>query len=118
MTSTARVAIESLREKGLAAGLLKLKAFRPFPTEEVQEVLKDVPKVAVLDRNISLGKEGIWCQELKAALYPLARRPGVYGFIAGICGADVSPDMIEGMVFQALNRAKPERVPTWVRRDG
>ncbi len=118
MTSTARVAIESLREKGLSAGLLKLKAFRPFPTEEVQEVLKDVPKVAVLDRNISLGKEGIWCQELKAALYPLACRPEVYGFIAGICGADVSPDMIEGMVFQALNRAKPERVPTWVRRDG
>jgi len=118
MTSTARVAIESLREKGLAAGLLKLKAFRPFPTEEVQEVLKDVPKVAVLDRNISLGKEGIWCQELKAALYPLACRPEVYGFIAGICGADVSPDMIESMVFQALNRAKPERVPAWVRRDG
>jgi len=118
MTSTARVAIESLREKGLAVGLLKLKAFRPFPTEEVQEVLKNVPKVAVLDRNISLGKEGIWCQELKAALYPLACRPEVYGFIAGICGADVSPDMIEGMVFQALNRAKPERVPTWVRRDG
>ncbi len=118
MTSTARVAIESLREKGLSAGLLKLKAFRPFPTEEVQEVLKDVPKVAVLDRNISLGKEGIWCQELKAALYPLERRPEVYGFIAGICGADVSPDMIEGMVLQALNSAKPERVPTWVRRDG
>jgi len=118
MTSTARVAIESLREKGLAAGLLKLKAFRPFPTEEVQAVLKDVPKVAVLDRNISLGKEGIWCQELKAALYPLACRPEVYGFIAGICGADVSPDMIEGMVFQALKQAKPERVPTWVRRDG
>jgi pyruvate/2-oxoacid:ferredoxin oxidoreductase alpha subunit len=118
MTSTARVAIESLREKGLAVGLLKLKTFRPFPTEEVQEVLKDVPKVAVLDRNISLGKEGIWCQELKAALYPLACRPEVYGFIAGICGADVSPDMIEGMVFQALKQAKPERVPTWVRRDG
>jgi pyruvate/2-oxoacid:ferredoxin oxidoreductase alpha subunit len=118
MTSTARVAIESLREKGLAVGLLKLKAFRPFPTEEVQEVLKNVPKVAVLDRNISLGKEGIWCQELKAALYPLTYRPEVHGFIAGICGADVSPDMIEGMVFQALNRAKPERVPTWVRRDG
>ncbi len=118
MTSTARVAIESLREKGLSAGLLKLKGFRPFPTEEVQEVLKDVPKVVVLDRNISLGKEGIWCQELKAALYPLERRPEVHGFIAGICGADVSPDMIEGMVFQALSRAKPERLPTWVRRDG
>ena len=117
MTSTARVAIEALRAKGYKAGLLKLKAFRPFPTEEVQEILKDVPKVAVLDRNISIGKEGIWCQELKAALYPLERRPLVYGHIAGICGADVSPEMIEGMVLGALEKEKPERLPLWVRRD-
>jgi pyruvate/2-oxoacid:ferredoxin oxidoreductase alpha subunit len=117
MTSTARVAVWALRDKGYKVGLLKMKAFRPFPTEEVQEALKNVPKVAVLDRNISLGKEGIWCQELKAALYPLERRPEVYGYIAGICGADVSPDMIEDMVLKALKEKKPERLPTWVRRD-
>ena len=117
MTSTARVAIQSLRDKGYKAGLLKLKAFRPFPTTEVQEALKDVPKVAVLDRNISLGKEGIWCHELKAALYPMARRPTVTGYIAGICGADVSPEMIENMVIQALKQDKPTDLPVWVRRD-
>ncbi|HEY3275200.1 MAG TPA: transketolase C-terminal domain-containing protein [Syntrophorhabdaceae bacterium] len=118
MTSTARVAIENLKEKGYKAGLLKMKNFRPFPFEEVQAVLKDVPKVVVLDRNISLGKEGIWCQELKAALYPLERRPQVYGYIAGICGADVSPDMIEDMVTRALKSEQPEKLPVWVRRDG
>lgn len=117
MTSTARVAIQSLRDKGYKAGLLKMKGFRPFPTQEVQEILKDVPKVAVLDRNISIGKEGIWCQELKAALYPLARRPEIFGYIAGICGADVSPEMIEDMVMGALNSEKPGALPTWVRRD-
>jgi pyruvate/2-oxoacid:ferredoxin oxidoreductase alpha subunit len=116
MTSTARVTIQSLRDKGVKAGLLKMKAFRPFPTQEVQEALKEVPKVAVLDRNISIGKEGIWCQELKSALYSLKHRPMVSGFIAGICGADVSPDMIENMVVQALKREKPADLPTWVRR--
>jgi pyruvate/2-oxoacid:ferredoxin oxidoreductase alpha subunit len=116
MTSTARVAIQSLRDKGVKAGLIKMKAFRPFPTQEVQEALKNVPKVAVLDRNISIGKEGIWCQELKSALYPLEHRPMISGFIAGICGADVSPDMIEDMVVQALKREKPGDLPTWVRR--
>ena len=40
MTSTARVAIASLRAKGVAAGLLKMKALRPFPREEVREALK------------------------------------------------------------------------------
>jgi len=116
MTSTSRVAIQSLRDKGVKAGLLKMKVLRPFPTQEVQDALKNVPKVAVLDRNISIGKEGIWCQELKAALYSLERRPMIRGFIAGICGADVSPEMIEDMVLQALQQEKPADLPTWVRR--
>jgi pyruvate/2-oxoacid:ferredoxin oxidoreductase alpha subunit len=117
MTSTARMAIQSLRDKGYKAGLLKMKAFRPFPTAEVQEALKNIPRVAVLDRNISIGKEGIWCQELKAALYPLDRRPVITGYIAGICGSDVSPDMIENMVIDALNREEAGDLPRWVRRD-
>jgi pyruvate/2-oxoacid:ferredoxin oxidoreductase alpha subunit len=117
MTSTARMAIQSLREKGIKAGLVKLKALRPFPTREVQHILGNIPKVAVLDRNISIGKEGIWCQELKAALYPLGRRPMITGYIAGICGADVSPEMIEEMVIEALKREIPEHLPIWVRRD-
>jgi pyruvate/2-oxoacid:ferredoxin oxidoreductase alpha subunit len=117
MTGTARVAIQSLREKGYRAGLLKMKAFRPFPTQEVQEALKDVPKVAVVDRNISIGKEGIFCQELKAALYPLEHRPMITGYIAGLCGADVSPDMLEEMALETLHRNKPEDLPIWVQRD-
>ncbi len=39
MTGTARVAVAAMREKGVAAGLLKLKALRPFPREEVREAL-------------------------------------------------------------------------------
>jgi pyruvate/2-oxoacid:ferredoxin oxidoreductase alpha subunit len=117
MTSTARVTIQSLREKGVKAGLLKMKLLRPFPTREVQEILKNTRKIAVLDRNISLGKGGIWCQELKAALYPLENRPIITGYIAGICGADVSPDMIEDMVVKALERERSDDLPIWVRRD-
>lgn len=117
MTSTTRVAVASLRDKGYRVGLLKIKMFRPFPAEEVQQILKDVPKVAVIDRNISIGKEGIFCQELKSALYPLERRPVITGYIAGICGADVSPDMIEEMIIRALKNERTQQLPVWVRRD-
>lgn len=117
MTSTTRVAVASLRDKGYRVGLLKIKMFRPFPAEEVQQILKDVPKVAVIDRNISIGKEGIFCQELKSALYPLERRPVITGYIAGICGADVSPDMIEEMIIRALKNERTQQLPIWVRRD-
>ncbi len=116
MTSTARVAVAAMRANGVAAGLLKLKALRPFPREEVREALANVPKVAVIDRNISLGNGGIWCQELKSALYGMDRPPVVTGYIAGICGADVSPDMIEQMALDALSGKSRLDRPTFVRK--
>jgi pyruvate/2-oxoacid:ferredoxin oxidoreductase alpha subunit len=117
MTGTARVGIRALRDQGVQAGLLKIKAFRPFPWEEVQEALNGVPKVAVVDRNISIGKEGIFCQELKAALYPLERRPQVFGYIAGLCGDDVSPEMLEQVALRTLRSEGPGPGPVWVRGD-
>jgi pyruvate/2-oxoacid:ferredoxin oxidoreductase alpha subunit len=117
MTSTTRLAVAALRENGAKVGLLKLKAFRPFPRQEVQEALGKVPKVLVIDRNISIGKEGIWCQELKSALYPLKQRPAVFGCIAGICGADVSPDMIEELALRVLKQEQPDDMPVWLRRE-
>ena len=117
MTSTARVAIESLREKGCKAGLLKIKAFRPFPTEEIRQALEHVPRVAVIDRNISMGKEGIFCQEIRSALCPLDRRPMIQGYIAGICGANVSPELLEDIAMRTLGKEKPEDLPIWVRED-
>jgi pyruvate/2-oxoacid:ferredoxin oxidoreductase alpha subunit len=116
MTGTARVAVAAMREKGVAAGLLKLKALRPFPREEVREALAGVPKVAVIDRDVSLGNGGIWCQELKSALYGMERPPVVTGYIAGICGADVSPDMIEQMALDALSGKARLDLPTFVRK--
>jgi pyruvate/2-oxoacid:ferredoxin oxidoreductase alpha subunit len=116
MTSTTRVAIGALREKGIKAGLLKLKAFRPFPRQEVRDVLKGIPKVLVIDRNISIGKEGIWCQELKGALYSLKDRPEITGCIAGICGSDVSPDMIEEITLKVLHQQEPPDLPIWLQR--
>ncbi len=114
MTSTARVVVESLRDKGLKVGLLKIKAFRPFPSEEIKSVLQGVDKVAVVDRNISLGKEGIFCQELKSALYNSKVRPPVYGYIAGLDGLDVSPETLEGIAREVMDKEEPNDLPVWI----
>ncbi len=114
MTSTARVALNSLRAEGFAVGLLKIKTFRPFPYAEVREALKGVAKVAVLDRNISIGKEGIFCEELKAALYNSSVRPRIYGYIAGLDGVDVSPETFEAIVVEVLKKETPDDLPVWV----
>lgn len=98
--SPARVAVDQLRAKGEQVGLLKLRMFRPFPVEEIRQAIGNVDgrlivkKIAVLDRNISHGSGGIWCQELRAALCNVPRAPEVHGFHIGLGGRDITPECI------------------------
>lgn len=117
MTSTARVAVGSLRKKGLKVGLLKIKTFRPFPVREVAEALRGAEKVAVVDRNISIGREGIFCEELKSALYNSDVHPRIYGYIAGIDGVDVSPETLEAIAMETLKKDAPGDTPVWIREN-
>ena len=77
--------------------------------------MQNVPKVAVVDRNISLGKEGIFCQELKSALYNSTVTAHGYGYIAGLDGVDVSPEILENICLEVLNKEAPDDLPVWVK---
>ncbi len=114
ITSTARVALARLREQGLKVGLCKLRVFRPFPTEAVRALLDRVPRIAVVERNISLGREGIFCAETKAALVNAPGPRSVQGYLAGLGGTDVSPEMIERIVRDGLSREQAQDGPIWI----
>jgi pyruvate ferredoxin oxidoreductase alpha subunit len=47
---TAKVVVKELRQKGIKAGLLKIRVFRPFPTEQIAKDLSHIKVIAVLDR--------------------------------------------------------------------
>lgn len=55
---TAKVAADRVREGGVKAGVLKLRSFRPFPGEEIAEILRRIGTVAVMDRSMSYGLRG------------------------------------------------------------
>ena len=114
ITSTARLAVCSLRDRGLKVGLCKLRLFRPFPTTALRAVLDHIPRIAVLERNISLGREGIFCSEAKAALVNAPARPRIQGYLAGIGGTDVNPEVIERVALDALARETFVDRPLWV----
>jgi pyruvate/2-oxoacid:ferredoxin oxidoreductase alpha subunit len=114
ITSTARVVVKALREQGHRVGLLKLRLFRPFPVEEVQVALRGKKKIAVVDRNISLGGGGIFCQELRAALIHSPDHPLTYSYIAGVGGTDVTPEVIQKIVLDGMSRNEPWDAPIWV----
>jgi pyruvate/2-oxoacid:ferredoxin oxidoreductase alpha subunit len=114
ITSTARVAIKVLREQGHRVGLLKLRLFRPFPAEAIQQALKGKKKIAVIDRNISLGGGGIFCQELRAALVHSQDHPLTFSYVAGIGGTDVDPEVIEKIALDVMEKREPIDTPIWI----
>jgi pyruvate/2-oxoacid:ferredoxin oxidoreductase alpha subunit len=111
--STGLEVIEAFRKQGKKVGLCRLRMFRPFPSEELGKVLSGAKKVAVLDRDNSLGAGGIVAQELKAALFGLARKPKVFEFIAGLGGRDITPEDIGGMIDYTLQHSSPDG-PLWM----
>ena len=100
ITSTTRFVVDQQRAAGRKLGLVKVKMFRPFPTDLLRRALAGVPRVAVLDRNISPGHSGIFAEELRAALYdlPADQRPRIDGYVVGLGGRDVTPAVIEEIV--------------------
>jgi pyruvate/2-oxoacid:ferredoxin oxidoreductase alpha subunit len=114
ITSTARYTIARMREQGYKVGLLKLRLFRPFPVEAAQAALAGKKKIAVIDRNVSLGNGGMFCQELKSALVHSPDRPWIYGYIAGIGGTDVTPDTIQRIALETMARTEPMDQPAWI----
>jgi pyruvate/2-oxoacid:ferredoxin oxidoreductase alpha subunit len=102
-TGTIRLAVDRLREEGLKAGSLRLAMFRPFPLEGLLRAIGTAKHLIVIDRDISLGAEGIVAQEVKAALFEKRGGIKVTGFVAGIGGNDVTVDTIIPLVRQAIS---------------
>jgi pyruvate/2-oxoacid:ferredoxin oxidoreductase alpha subunit len=108
MTSNVRQAVKQLREQGVKAGLLRMVAFRPFPTVEVRRLLAGRRKVAVLDRNMSPGHSGVFAEEIRSALAGQPDAPPVYGYVVGLGGRDVRVETVTDVTDDLMTRETPE----------
>jgi pyruvate/2-oxoacid:ferredoxin oxidoreductase alpha subunit len=114
VTSTSRTVIKKLVEKGLSVAGIKIKRFRPFPSEEICEAIQGAKKIAVIDRNLSAGVGGIFAQELRASLYSREERPPVFGFVSGLGGRDITPELIEEAIQYTMEHPQPEGDIVWL----
>ncbi len=94
VVGTIKEVTDELRDKGKKVGVLKIRAFRPFPKEAIYDALKNVKNVIVMEKAISLGATGILYDEIKAALYGKPSQPKISGFIAGLGGRDIPKESI------------------------
>ncbi len=93
---TVKDAIDEMRTAGKKVGLLKIRVFRPFPSEEIAKMLAHVKHVAVLDKNISLGAKGATVMEVRDAMY--GSTIPVKGYVLGLGGRDVRKRNIKEIV--------------------
>jgi pyruvate ferredoxin oxidoreductase alpha subunit len=93
---TIKDAIDEMRNDGNKVGLLKIRVFRPFPEEDLKKALAHVRRIAVLDKNISLGAKGAAALEVRDALY--GSGIPVTGFVLGLGGRDVRKKDIAAIV--------------------
>ncbi len=93
---TVKDAIDEMRDAGKKVGLLKIRVFRPFPDDEIAQALSKVQRVAVLDKDISLGSKGAVALEVRDALYKTGIP--VKGYILGLGGRDVRKKDIKEIV--------------------
>ena len=115
-----RVALRRMREAGKKVGFLRVKFFRPFPADEIRQVLSQCKAVGVIDRDYSYGSPsfgGVLFHELRSTLYPLERRPHVLNFIAGLGGREVlvrDVDDIVDIAQQAIDTGTVDQETTWI----
>ncbi|HSR10794.1 MAG TPA: transketolase C-terminal domain-containing protein, partial [Thermodesulfobacteriota bacterium] len=114
VAGTARVVVDGLREKGRNVGLVKVRLFRPFPKDELLEMVRDAEKVAVLDRSLSLGIGGFFAHEMRAAFCNEAKHPPIFSYITGLGGRDVTSQMLNEVFYRTFESPAPPEKSVWI----
>lgn len=102
---TAKVVIKELREKGIKAGLIKIRVYRPFPAEMIAKDLAKVKAVAVLDRADSCsGTYAPVYSDVAAALYGSGNtQPKLVNYVYGLGGREIDTGHIAS-VYEKLGK--------------
>ena len=104
---TTKFVVDNLREKGIKAGLLKIRVYRPFPDKEVAQALSHLKAVAVLDKSDSLnGIGGALFEDVTSSMFVNQANVPTVNYVYGIGGRDTKADDIEKVYEDLLEISK------------
>ena len=112
---TAKYVVDKLREeKGIKAGVIKIRTFRPFPYYDVMDAIEasNCKAIGVCDRAETFGgasgplfEEVATAQHLRRKYYPMT------GFIYSLGGRDTNVNHIEEAIDKLMRLAAGEEIP-------
>ena len=108
---TSKVVVDELRSKGVKAGLLKPRVFRPFPYKEIADELSHLKAVAVLDRSDTFSAyAGPLFTEITSALYTTNNSLLATNYIYGLGGRDINTEDIKKVFDELTVISKTKKV--------
>lgn len=111
---TSKDVVDAFREKGIKAGLLKPRMYRPFPYSEIGEALKHLKAVCVLDRADAFGCSfGPVYLDIATSLYPYKEKPVLINKIYGLGGRDYLPEHAELVLNELVELAGNGKVKSY-----
>lgn len=102
---TVMEAVDRMNKQGMQIAGIKLRLFRPFPSQDIKSILEDLKVLIVIDRAISYGApiEGSVAMELSALMYRESLDIPIYSYIASIGQRTTTEEDIIGIVKDAIN---------------
>jgi len=111
---TSKDVVDEFRNRGIKAGLLKPRLYRPFPYKETGEALKHLKALCVLDRADAFGGSfGPVMLDIAACLSPYKEKPVLINKIYGLGGRDYLPEHAELVLNELVGIAKTGTVKSY-----
>ncbi|MCK5111201.1 MAG: 2-oxoacid:ferredoxin oxidoreductase subunit alpha [Arcobacteraceae bacterium] len=115
---TAQIAVDNMRAKGIKAGLIMPRVFRPTRVGQLADMLQNAKAVVCMDRSAPGGQLGILFQDISSALINTPARPLMSNLIYGLGGRDMTVNELEEIISDAqtdVNAGKLKgSIQTWI----
>jgi len=109
VTGTARAVVDAMRMEGKMVGLAKIRFMRPFPAAEIAGIAGNTKAMGILDRDLSVGYEGIVFTNARSAVCEIESPPRMINFIGGLGGRNISKEDMRQIFDQLMQAARGEQ---------
>jgi pyruvate ferredoxin oxidoreductase alpha subunit len=99
----AKDAADELRAQGEKVGVLRIRCYRPFPSEDIAKALDGKKGVGVFEKAYSLGAIPPVYGDVSEAITNCKTRPQLSSFVGGLGGKDVTVDSLK-ILFGKLKK--------------
>ncbi len=113
---TAQIAVDNMRAKGIKAGVIMPRIFRPTRVELLAQKLQNAKAIVCMDRSAPGGQLGLLFQDISSSLINTTARPLMSDLIYGLGGRDMTVIELEDIISNAQDEVNAGKLNGSIQR--